>query len=220
MPSSWPSQPARAADRRARAHAAFLSDFRDLRPGDLVLDVCGGTADLALLALRNLGGSGQAVVYDFNREMLAVGRSKAERTGFGSRLFWIRGDAERISLKSASVDAAIVGFGVRNLTHWERGFQEMHRVLKPGGRLVCLEFSQPPARWFRFLYDLYSYTAIPLVGRILAGSREAYAYLTDSIRAFPSPPELVRVLEDLGFTQVTCLPLTQGIAVIHRGVKV
>jgi demethylmenaquinone methyltransferase/2-methoxy-6-polyprenyl-1,4-benzoquinol methylase len=187
------------------------------RPGDLVLDVCGGTADLALLALR--AGAGRAVVYDFNPEMLAVGRGKAAPLGWSSRLFWVQGDAEEISLKTASVDAALVGFGIRNLTRWERGLQEMHRVLRPGGRLVCLEFSQPPARWFRLLYDLYSFTAIPLVGKILAGSREAYVYLTASIRAFPSPPELARALEKIGFTQVTWQPLTRGIAVIHRGIK-
>lgn len=188
-----------------------------LQPGDLVLDVCGGTADLALLALES--GAGRAVVYDFNPEMLAVGRGKARQRGVNSRLLWVQGDAEAISLKPASVDAAIVGFGIRNLTRWEQGLREMHRVLRPGGRLVCLEFSQPPARWFRLLYDLYSFAAIPLVGQVLAGSREAYAYLATSIRAFPSPPELARALGRIGFTRVTWHPLTQGIAVIHRGIK-
>lgn len=191
----------------------------NLKPGDVVLDVCGGTADLALLAARQVGGAGQAVVYDFNREMLAVGQEKVRRSAVNPRIRWIQGDAESLSLKSGSVDAAIVGFGIRNLTHLERGFQEMHRVLKPGGRMVCLEFSQPPARWFRVLYDLYSWAAIPLVGKLLAGSWEAYTYLTGSIRAFPSPSTLLRVLEEFGFRQVTCRPLTRGIAVIHRGVK-
>lgn len=189
-----------------------------LNPGDAVLDVCGGTADLALLAARH-AGAGRAVVYDFNREMLAVGREKLKGAPLSPQIFWIQGDAENISLKSGSVDAAIVGFGIRNLTHIQRGFAEMHRVLKPGGRMVCLEFSQPPARWFRVLYDLYSHTAIPLVGKILAGSWEAYTYLTGSIRAFPGPAELSAILESIGFTQVTYYPLTQGIAVIHRGFK-
>jgi demethylmenaquinone methyltransferase/2-methoxy-6-polyprenyl-1,4-benzoquinol methylase len=190
-----------------------------LKPGDVVLDVCGGTADLALLAVRPAGPSGRAIVYDFNREMLAIGRGKVREAGLSHRIAWIQGDAEKISLKSETVDAVIVGFGIRNLTHLEKGFQEMHRVLKPGGRMVCLEFSRPPARWFSCLYDLYSFAIIPLVGRVLAGSWEAYTYLTGSIRAFPSPSALSEILEEIGFTQVTCRPLTQGIAVIHRGVK-
>jgi demethylmenaquinone methyltransferase/2-methoxy-6-polyprenyl-1,4-benzoquinol methylase len=190
-----------------------------LKPGEVVLDVCGGTADLARLTVRNMGGQGRALVYDFNRDMLAVGRDKVKKSSLNPNLLWIQGDAENLSLKSGSVDAVMVGFGVRNLTRWQRGFEEMHRVLKPGGRLVCLEFSQPPARWFRLLYDLYSFAFIPVVGKILAGSWEAYSYLATSIRAFPSPGELVRVLEAIGFTQVACRPLTQGIAVIHRGVK-
>jgi demethylmenaquinone methyltransferase/2-methoxy-6-polyprenyl-1,4-benzoquinol methylase len=191
-----------------------------LKPGEVVLDVCGGTADLARLAVSTMGGTGRALVYDFNRDMLAVGRDKAKKSSLNPNLLWIQGDAENLSLKSGSVDAVMVGFGVRNLTRWQRGFEEMHRVLKPGGRLVCLEFSQPPARWFRLLYDLYSFAFIPVVGKILAGSWEAYSYLATSIRAFPSPQELVRVLEHIGFSQVACRPLTQGVAVIHRSVKV
>jgi demethylmenaquinone methyltransferase / 2-methoxy-6-polyprenyl-1,4-benzoquinol methylase len=192
----------------------------ELEPGDIVLDVCGGTADLALLAAGPVGLAGRLLVYDFNREMLDVGRGKAAVAAGGDRLFFIQGDAEAIALPDRSVDAAIVGFGIRNLSRLEKGFKEMHRVLKPGGRLVCLEFSQPSARWFRLLYDLYSGAAIPLVGKLLAGSREAYAYLTTSIRAFPSPEALARVLQEIGFSQVTYRALTQGVAVIHQGVRV
>lgn len=191
----------------------------DPKPGELVLDLCGGTADLALLCAGSMGPLGRVLVYDFNREMLETGRGKASRVSWGSCLAFIQGDAEAIALADQSVDAAIVGFGIRNLTHLKRGFQEMHRVLKPGGRMVCLEFSQPPARWFRLLYDLYSHAAIPLVGRVLAGSWEAYAYLTGSIREFPGPPELSAIIEKIGFAEVTYRPLTGGIAVIHRGVK-
>ncbi len=191
----------------------------DPQPGDAVLAVCGGTADLAILSASAMGLRGQVLVYDFNREMLETGLGKASRDSSGSSLTFIQGDAEAISLKDNSVNAAIVGFGVRNLTHLAQGFQEMHRVLKPGGRMVCLEFSQPPAKWFRLLYDLYSHAAIPLVGRILAGSWEAYTYLTGSIRQFPGPVDLSAVIENSGFTEVTYRPLTGGIAVLHRGVK-
>lgn len=189
------------------------------RPGEVVLDVCGGTADLALLAAAAMGSRGRVLVYDFNREMLETGRGKGSQDPNGNRLAFIQGDAEAVSLKDNSVNAAIVGFGIRNLTDLKRGFQEMHRVLKPGGCMVCLEFSQPPARWFRLLYDLYSHAAIPLVGRILAGSWEAYTYLTGSIREFPGPAELAAIIRKTGFTEVTCRPLTGGIAVIHQAVK-
>lgn len=202
-----------------RAWKRLAVRMLELKPKEVVLDVCGGTADLARLAVAAMGATGRALVYDFNRDMLAVGRDKVKESPLTPNLAWIQGDAENLALKSGSVDGAIVGFGVRNLTHWERGFAEMHRVLRPGGRMVCLEFSQPPAPWFRLLYDLYSFTFIPVVGKVLAGSWEAYSYLATSIRAFPSPGELVRVLEGLGFSRVTCHPLTQGIAVIHRGIR-
>jgi demethylmenaquinone methyltransferase / 2-methoxy-6-polyprenyl-1,4-benzoquinol methylase len=202
-----------------RAWKRLAVKLLNLSPGEVVLDVCGGTADLARLAVSIMGGTGWALVYDFNRDMLAVGRDKVKESPLNSNLTWIQGDAENLALKSGAVDAAIVGFGVRNLTRWERGFEEMHRVLKPGGRMVCLEFSQPPARWFRLLYDLYSFTFIPVVGKLLAGSWEAFSYLATSIRTFPSPAQLVKVLENIGFTKVTCRPFTQGIAVVHRGVK-
>lgn len=191
----------------------------DLQPGDRVLDVCGGTADLSLLAAHKAGGLGRVMVYDFNREMLEVGWDKVSKASLEGRILLVQGDAEGISFKESSFDAAIVGFGIRNLTRLEQGFREMHRVLKPGGRLVCLEFSQPSAPWFRRLYDLYSFSIIPLVGKILAGSWEAYTYLTGSIRAFPSPENLSATLKEIGFTRVTYRSLTGGIAIIHRGFK-
>ena len=113
----------------------------------------------------------------------------------------------------------MVGFGVRNLTHMEEGFIEMYRVLKPAGKLMCLEFSKPPSLLFRFLYDLYSYTIMPLAGRLFTGSLESYTYLFESIRMFPSPEPLASLLEEIGFSQVTYHKLTNGIAVIHLGVK-
>jgi demethylmenaquinone methyltransferase/2-methoxy-6-polyprenyl-1,4-benzoquinol methylase len=113
-----------------------------------------------------------------------------------------------------------VGFGIRNLSRPEAGLKEMHRVLKPGGKLMCLEFSTPQASWFRRLYDLYSFTVMPVAGKILAGSWSAYTYLPESIRLFPHPAELSAILENLGFSQVRYRPLTNGIAVVHLGVKV
>ncbi len=191
-----------------------------LQPGDRVLDVCGGTADLALLAGKAVGAAGRVVVYDINRAMMAAGRPKVAKAGLASRIAFLQGDAERLSCPDASFDAALVGFGIRNLTPPETGFKEMHRVLKPGGKLMCLEFSQPTAAWFRRLYDFYSFYLMPLLGRLFVGSWQAYTYLPESIRMFAHPEEVSAVLAGLGFTQVRYRRLTNGIAVIHLAVKV
>ncbi|MGO9174837.1 MAG: class I SAM-dependent methyltransferase, partial [Desulfobaccales bacterium] len=116
-------------------------------------------------------------------------------------------------------DAAMVGFGIRNLTHPELGFKEMHRALKPGGKLMCLEFSQPLTSWFRRLYDFYSFYLMPLLGRIFVGSWQAYTYLPESIRMFARPEEVSATLAGLGFKEIRFRRLTNGIAVIHLAVK-
>ena len=190
-----------------------------LKPGDRVLDVCGGTGDLALLAARKVGSRGRIVIYDINRAMLAAGRPKIARSPLAGRIAYLQGDAERLSCPDRSFDAAMVGFGIRNLTHPEKGFQEMHRVLKPGGALMCLEFSQPTWAWFRWLYDLYSFYFMPLAGRIMVGSWQAYTYLPESIRMFSRPREVSGVLAEIGFSQVRFRRLTNGIAAVHVGVK-
>ena len=190
-----------------------------LKEGDRVLDVCGGTADLALLAAKRIGPAGRVVVYDINRAMMQAGRPKVAQADLAAQIAFLQGDAEHLSCPDASFDAAMVGFGIRNLTHPELGFKEMHRVLKPGGRLMCLEFSQPATAWFRRLYDFYSFYLMPLMGRIFVGSWQAYTYLPESIRMFAHPEEVSATLEGLGFTQVRFRRLTNGIAVIHLGVK-
>ncbi len=194
-------------------------DMMGLKPGDRVLDVCGGTGDLARLAAREIGPSGKVVLYDINRPMMEAGIPKMLQYSSTKRIEFVQGDAERISFPDASFDAAMVGFGIRNLTRMEEGFREMHRVLKPGGKMMCLEFSRPTAPWFRMLYDFYSFYIMPVVGEILVGSRLAYTYLPESIRLFPLPDELSALLEGIGFTQMTYRRLTNGIAVVHVGVK-
>jgi demethylmenaquinone methyltransferase/2-methoxy-6-polyprenyl-1,4-benzoquinol methylase len=190
-----------------------------LTPGDRVLDVCGGTGDLAILAARAVGPAGRVIVYDINRAMIRAGMHKVIHTGLDARLQHIQGNAESICFPDQYFEATMVGFGIRNVTHMKKGFAEMYRVLKPGGKMMCLEFSKPTSPLFRLLYDFYSFQIMPFLGQVLAGSRKAYTHLPESIRMFPLPDELSELLEKIGFSHVTYRRLTNGIAVIHLAIK-
>ncbi len=190
-----------------------------LKPGDRVIDVCGGTADLSILAARAIGPQGRVILYDMNRAMIEGGRPKVAMASLSGRVDYVQGDAELISFPQGRFDNSLVGFGIRNLTHMEKGLVEMHRVLKPGGKLMCLEFSLPTSLWFGWMYDFYSFRIMPLAGKYLADNREAYRYLPESIRKFPRPDELAGILQRIGFSRVTYRRLTNGIAVIYTGIK-
>jgi demethylmenaquinone methyltransferase/2-methoxy-6-polyprenyl-1,4-benzoquinol methylase len=190
-----------------------------LKPGDKVLDVCGGTGDLAILASRRVGETGEVILYDINRDMILAGKTQDNHVAVRKRIQYIQGDIEAMSFPDNSVDAVMVGFGIRNVTHMEKGFTELHRVLKPGGRLMCLEFSKPVCPVFRWIYDVYSFFIMPWLGQLIAGSRSAYIHLPETIRLFPLPDELAEMLETIGFTDISFTRLTNGIAVIHTGVK-
>jgi len=181
-----------------------------------VLDVCGGTGDLAVRAVRRLGPGGSVTLYDFSCAMMRAGRTRAHRF---RTLRCVCGDARALALKDACVDVVIIGYGLRNLADMNAGLREFQRVLAPGGSLVCLEFSQPAGALLRRLYDLYSYRVIPVLGRLVTGSREAYTYLPDSIREFPPPERLQQMIEQAGFRSVSYRLLTGGIAAIHTGFK-
>jgi demethylmenaquinone methyltransferase / 2-methoxy-6-polyprenyl-1,4-benzoquinol methylase len=190
-----------------------------LKPAERVIDVCGGTADLSILAARAVGPKGRVVLVDINRAMMEGGRPKVASAGLADRVSFVQGDAEGMALTGSGFDAAMVGFGIRNVTNMDKGLSEMHRVLRPGGRMMCLEFSLPTSFWFRPLYDFYSFVLMPLAGKILTGNRDAYLYLPESIRKFPSPDDFAAMMRHAGFTKVTYQRLTMGIAVIYIGVK-
>lgn len=190
-----------------------------LKAGERVIDVCGGTADLSLLAARAVGPSGRVVLTDINRAMIMAGQSKIAKGALAGRIVAVQGDAESLSFPANSFDAAIVGFGIRNLTHMETGMAEMYRVLRPGGRMICLECSLPVSRWFGPLYHFYSFRLMPLAGKWLAGNREAYLHLPESIQRFPPPERIAALFGEAGFLAVTHRRLTNGIAVIYAGVK-
>jgi demethylmenaquinone methyltransferase/2-methoxy-6-polyprenyl-1,4-benzoquinol methylase len=194
-------------------------DLLKLEAGNQVLDVCGGTGDLAIMAKRRIGSTGQVTVYDINRAMIEAGRHKKSNARIRQRIQYVQGNAELISFPDDRFDAVMVGFGIRNVTHMEQGFREILRVLKPGGKLMCLEFSKPANPFFCKLYDFYSLNIMPYLGQVLAGSRAAYTHLPESIRMFPLPNELKGILEKIGFKQVTWKRLTNGIAVIHLAMK-
>lgn len=185
-------------------------DSLQISPGDTVLDACGGTGDMASLAARRTGSSGLSIVYDINRKMIEHGQKKE----FNNVLF-VQGNAENLSFPDESIDKASIGFGIRNLTHLDTGFKELFRVLKKGGKMCCLEFSKPDNRYFRYLYDFYSFQIMPILGQLFTGSKEAYTVFPESIRTFPLPEELNTILANIGFTDIQFKKLSNGIAVLH-----
>jgi demethylmenaquinone methyltransferase/2-methoxy-6-polyprenyl-1,4-benzoquinol methylase len=191
----------------------------NLAPNDDVLDVCGGTGDLAILAARHIGPDGRVIVYDINRTMIQAGLHKVAHRDIEDRIRYVQGNAENISFPDRHFEVAMVGFGIRNVTNMKKGFEEMYRILKPGGKMMCLEFSKPTLLPFRRLYDFYSFYIMPFLGELIAGSRKAYTHLPESIRMFPMPDELAALLKEIGFSNINYKKLTNGIAVIHLAVK-
>ena len=198
----------------------FVASETGLRPGQSAIDVAGGTADISLLMKDRVGDEGSIVVFDINGEMLKVGREKCIDKGYLKGLRFVQGNAEEIPFEDSSFHCATVGFGIRNVTHLDRAFSEMTRVVKPGGKVICLEFSHPTSRLFKKAYDLYSFSFIPNVGEMITGNRSAYEYLPESIRKFPPQEELKKIMEGAGLWRVKYHNLLNGIAAVHVGVKV
>ncbi len=198
----------------------LIASETSLRPGQRAIDVAGGTADIAMLMAERVGETGSVVVYDINSEMLKVGRDRCVDRGLLSGIEFVQGNAEEISFEDNTFHCATVGFGIRNVTHLDRAFREMTRVVKPGGKVICLEFSHPESGLVKRLYDFYSFNVIPAVGELVTGNRGAYVYLPESIRKFPPQEELKKIMEGAGLFKVRYSNLFNGIAAVHVGVKV
>ena len=198
----------------------FLVEKTGLRQGQSALDVAGGTADISLLLKEKVGDDGSVTVFDINQKMLERGRDKCIDRGVVKGVTFVRGNAEELPFPANTFHCVTVGFGIRNVTRIGIAFKEMTRVVKPGGRVLCLEFSHPENKILKELYDFYSFNVIPMVGEVVTGNRGAYVYLAESIRKFPPQEELKKIMIDAGLYKVKYHNLFDGIATVHVGTKV
>ena len=190
-----------------------------VREGDRVLDLAGGTGDIAALLKPVVGERGEIVVGDINAAMLGVGRDRLTDRGLVRGLRWAQMNAEALPFPDASFDAVTIAFGLRNVTDKDAALAEMQRVLKPGGRCLVLEFSRVRSEAFGKLYDFHSFKVLPRLGRLIAGDADSYQYLAESIRKHPDQATLKGMMETAGFGHVEVRNLTGGIVAIHRGYK-
>ncbi len=186
---------------------------RDFR----LLDVAGGTGDIAFRVIEAGGAGTHATILDINGEMLAVGRERAEKRGLDHAVTFIEANAEKLPLPDGTFDAYTIAFGIRNVPRIDAALREAHRVLRPGGHFLCLEFSSVDVPALETLYDFYSFNVIPALGRAVAGDAESYRYLVESIRKFPKPQAFAAMMREAGFARVSFTPMTGGVVALHSG---
>lgn len=184
------------------------------------LDVAGGTGDVAFRIARAGGPNVRVTVADISKEMVAEGRNRAEGEGLLGRCAFSVGNAEALAFPDKSFDGYTIAFGIRNVTHIDRALAEAYRVLKPGGRFLCLEFSQVDVPLLDRIYDAYSFTVIPAVGKVVTGDGQPYRYLVESIRTFPRQDDFKTMIEEAGFSNVSYRNLTGGVVAIHSGWRI
>ncbi|WP_019676905.1 bifunctional demethylmenaquinone methyltransferase/2-methoxy-6-polyprenyl-1,4-benzoquinol methylase UbiE [Arsukibacterium perlucidum] len=197
----------------------FTLDCSGVRPGQQVLDLAGGTGDIAALFSRRVGPSGKVVLADINESMLNVGRDKLRDLGLINNIEFVQANAEALPFADNSFDIISIGFGLRNVTDKAAALKSMFRVLKPGGRLLVLEFSKPEQQWLSKVYDMYSFKLLPVMGQLIANDKESYQYLAESIRMHPDQETLKTMMVEAGFAEVSYHNLTGGIVALHRGFK-
>jgi demethylmenaquinone methyltransferase/2-methoxy-6-polyprenyl-1,4-benzoquinol methylase len=188
-----------------------------IHEGERVLDVCTGTGELAFLVSKKVGKRGAVTGADFCEEMLKRARRKA--TGHHPNLSFILSDAKQLPFHDNTFDAVTVGFGMRNIPDTSLALRELERVLKPGGKFVCLELTRPHNKWFRFLYELYVFRIMPAIGKVVVKTAAPYLYLPRSINAFYPPDEFRRLIAECGFQNVALSSMTLGIATLYTAIK-
>ncbi len=206
----------------AGIHRAWKQKFIKLirpRPNKKLLDVAGGTGDIAFKYLKECNNIADITVCDINANMLKHGKDRAVNKGILDSIEWIEGNAESLPFKDEQFDVYTISFGLRNVTNIDNALNDAYRVLKPGGKFFCLEFSEVKNPVFSKIYDLYSFKILPNIGKLIAKDKESYKYLAESIRQFPNQDDFKYRLEDAGFKNVKYHNLSNGIAAIHIGEK-
>lgn len=197
----------------------FTLDRAGLKKGQKVLDLAGGTGDLALKMSQKIGAEGTTVLSDINSSMLNVGRNKLIDKGAMHHIHFVQANAEALPFAENYFDCITIAFGLRNVTDKDKALRSMYQSLKPGGRLLVLEFSKPIVPGLSPLYDLYSFSALPLIGKLVVNDSESYRYLAESIRMHPDQETLKSMMDDAGFELTEYFNLSGGIVALHRGFK-
>ena len=197
----------------------FTIELSAVRPGQTVLDIAGGTGDLSARFSKLVGAEGKVILADINASMLQVGRDKLLDAGAFGNLHMVQCDAQYLPFPDNSVDCITIAFGLRNVTDKALALRSMERILKPGGRLLILEFSKPTSPLLEKIYDTYSFRILPMMGRLVANDEESYRYLAESIRKHPDQDTLMAMMEDAGFVDCQYHNMTGGIVAVHRGIK-
>ena len=194
-----------------------MIDWMAPRPGIRMLDVAGGTGDISFRMLNRIGGNGHSTICDMTAPMLMEGRKRADAAHLAGALDWVCGDAMKLPFPDRTFDMYTIAFGIRNVMRIEEALREAYRVLKPGGRFMCLEFSRVSPPLLEKAYDAYSFNVIPAMGQVVAGDRDSYQYLVESIRKFPDQDRFASMISDAGFDNVKYRNMTLGVAAIHSG---
>ena len=197
----------------------FTIDASGVRPGQKVLDLAGGTGDLSGKFAELVGPTGQVILADINDSMLRVGQEKLRNKGVVGNINYVQANAEALPFADNTFDIITIAFGLRNVTDKDKALSSMYRVLKPGGRLLILEFSKPEHEILSKAYDVYSFNLLPIMGKLVTNDSESYQYLAESIRMHPSQEKLKEMMENAGFEEASFTNMTGGIVALHKGFK-
>ena len=197
----------------------FTVEVSALRPGQQVLDLAGGTGDLTALMAKRVGQKGRVIISDINGSMLGVGRERLIDDGIVGNVAYVQANAEVLPFPDNYFDCVTIGFGLRNVTDKDKALRAMLRVLKPGGKLLILEFSKPTLPVLSKVYDLYSFKLLPMMGKIVSNDADSYRYLAESIRMHPDQETLMGMMQDAGFERCDYYNLTGGVVALHKGYK-